>query len=421
MTEATVIAKKVLVRPEPLERIREDIKLWAGKGKETGGYVVGHIHENLVYEVTDVIEGGPHAQRSSCSFHPDNRYAQDMLTDLKEVDESLYLLQEYHLHLSALSSRPSAGDVTQLIQLKKERPWYQIMLFNARGDFKIFDLDVNNEIIEIPHQILPTNIAINEGEILNRILRITDNQQLGRKTVAILGLGSGGSRIAVDLGMTGIGKIILVDHEELELPNIIRHEGGLPDIGKNKTEISKRIIENHNPFTVVETYDIDATNEIETIEGIIKRSDLIIGATGSAQVNNIINQIARENGKTVVYGGVFRKAEGGYVFISTSDGPCFNCLFDITSQAFHPNREEISRYGVSEDDLHAEQGLYMDISVISLLTAKVALNILEDKTDFLSDYNFIHYSSKNFEVTKLVMKRREDCVVCNFDNWLNEQ
>jgi tRNA A37 threonylcarbamoyladenosine dehydratase len=56
--------------------------------------------------------------------------------------------------------------------------------------------------------------------------------QLGGKSVAIVGLGSGGGFVALALAMSGVGRFILVDDDTLEPANIVRHVADLRYVGK---------------------------------------------------------------------------------------------------------------------------------------------------------------------------------------------
>lgn len=246
------------------------------------------------------------------------------------------------------------------------------------------------------------------------------------KTALLVGTGSLGSVVAKYLGNTGIGRIILVDFEELESINVVRHEGTIYDIGKPKVEICKRVIESHNPFTVVETHSFDVTQDLNRIEELAKQSDLIIGSSGSPKINRLLNRISVENNIPAIYCGIYERASGGYVLaVYPGRTACFNCLFSITSQADRLEREEASRYGIPDEELHAQQGLWTDISIPALFMAKTALAMLQDQTP---EFNLLLYDShpkpqgnQFIPVRAMRMKRREDCSVCNFENWVKKQ
>jgi len=416
-----ITPKKILIHTAVLDQIRHDASTWQTRGVESGGYLVGKVHlPNLVFEITDFIDGGPKAKRTSVSFSGDNEYATKRKAKLQATDPEKRLQGEYHLHPWNGLPSPSGGDLLQLQKVKSDkRPWYFIMMANEDG-FSFWDLtNEGTDFVEIPHQVLdlPLQTDISREKLLDRVLKVTQNQLLARKTCTIIGLGSGGSVIAKYLSLTGIGRIVVADNDNLELVNVVRHEGTVEDIGKPKTTICKEIIESHNPFTLVETHNIDVLKEQKALPELITESDLLIAASGNAKVNNLINGIALEKKVPVVYGGIFAEARGGYVLpVVPERTPCFNCLFDLTSKSYHVDKDAASAYNLSEDELHAQQGLWIDISIPALMAAKIALMILQGQTEFLQSYNLLVYRNP-FEIQKLKFDRRKDCAVCNFEGW----
>jgi len=429
------MVRKVLIPVKEFQKIEQDKARWLVKGLETGGYVFGRIHPNGVAEVTHVIDGGPKAERTPASFSGDNEYATRIKERLQEIDPEIRLLGEYHVHPWNGFSALSRGDIDQLYKLKKDRPWFLAFL-STENDFKIWDVRVNilkpgsvsltngghvyehakTELVPetVPYQLVE---SVDSKELFDRILKITKHDLLVEKTVLIVGLGSGGSVIAKYLGCTGIGRFILVDNDDLEVPNLIRHEGGLKDLDRPKVEICKDIIESHNPFAVVETYKLDATKMSSKVEELATQADLIIGSSGSPRVNHILNGISVRYRIPAIYGGAFEKAVGGFVLaVKPYETACFNCLFNLTSKSYTVDKEAAKRYGLDEDELHEQQGLWIDISFPALILSKMALAMLEEKP---LDYNLVIYSS-DLEIQKLTVNQREDCVVCNEKGWLSK-
>jgi len=92
-------------------------------------------------------------------------------------------------------------------------------------------------------------------------------KKLFKKHVVIAGLGGVGSYTADALARSGIGKLTLVDFDTVSETNINRQLLALiSDIGKPKTELMKRRIENINPHIQVteinEYYTLSLNNRI---------------------------------------------------------------------------------------------------------------------------------------------------------------
>jgi len=97
--------------------------------------------------------------------------------------------------------------------------------------------------IVCPVQVLPSR-----DQIFSRINGLIETDVLSNKTVAVFGLGSGGSQITLELVKSGVGKIIGVDPDRLEIGNIARHIAGLPDVGRYKTNAVADILKKKIPM-----------------------------------------------------------------------------------------------------------------------------------------------------------------------------
>lgn len=432
-----ICIRKFLFADILMKEMEEDKNKWLNKGVETGGYIFGKLYPNGLAYATHVLLDGPKTSRTPISFTADNEHANKIKESLQKEDPEIRLLGEYHVHPWKGKPELSQGDINQLIEVKKQRPWF-IVLLGTADEWKAFDLTIEQApsmdlfsdhgripqprdikyiaTKHIPFQIVRCEFG-NREKILDRILKAARHEILIKKTVLIVGLGSGGCVITKYLGCTGIGRIILVDNEELEVVNVIRHEGSIEDIGKPKVQICKEIIESHNPFTVVEAYSFDVVKEFRKLEELASQSDLIIGSSGNSKVNNLLNKISIERRIPAIYGGVYEKALGGYVLaVKPFETACYNCIFSLTSKSYHVDVGAAQRYGLSEDELYQQQGLWIDISFPALILSKMALAMLENKK---LDYNLALYDSA-LEVKRLYVNRRDDCPVCNEKEWIRK-
>lgn len=80
-------------------------------------------------------------------------------------------------------------------------------------------------------------------------------ERFGRAKVGIMGLGGVGSYAAEALARSGIGKLLLVDFDQISESNINRQLLALHStIGRQKTEVMKERLEDINPAIEVEIY-----------------------------------------------------------------------------------------------------------------------------------------------------------------------
>ena len=202
------------------------------------------------------------------------------------------------------------------------------------------------------------------------------------RKVAVVGLGSGGSQIAIELAKSGVGKFILVDFDRIELQNIIRHVCGLSDLGRLKTNAMRDRILEKNPFAEVETYNTDINN-MDEARKILKGCDLVIAATDNNKSRFNINTLSLEFGFPALYGSCAVRAAGGQVArVRPKIGPCFSCIF--TDAMMENMEEEMSSFRqarkanppyIGDDEVKAQiqVGLSSDIAPIANMMVKLAL------------------------------------------------
>ena len=88
-------------------------------------------------------------------------------------------------------------------------------------------------------------------------------------SVIIVGMGGLGCPVAIYLATAGIGKIGLVDYDQVDLSNLHRQIGHTTErIGWKKVESLRQTLMNMNPHIIYETYDtfIHHENALEIIQ-----------------------------------------------------------------------------------------------------------------------------------------------------------
>lgn len=80
-------------------------------------------------------------------------------------------------------------------------------------------------------------------------------------TVAICGLGGLGSNIAVALARAGIGKLILIDFDRVDITNLHRQQYKANQIGKYKTDALSENLTEITPFVEIEPHTAYVTQD----------------------------------------------------------------------------------------------------------------------------------------------------------------
>lgn len=97
-------------------------------------------------------------------------------------------------------------------------------------------------------------------------------QRLAKTTVTILGLGGVGGYVAEALARSGVGSLVLIDHDEISLTNLNRQIIALEStLGRSKVEVMAERIAQINPHCNVVTYQkfYDSSNHDRLISSNI--------------------------------------------------------------------------------------------------------------------------------------------------------
>ena len=135
---------------------------------------------------------------------------------------------------------------------------------------------------------------LNEFSRTELLLGSTAVEQLKRSAVMIFGIGGVGSFAAEALARSGIGRLILADHDSVSLTNLNRqliatHE----TIGRRKVDVMKERILSINPSALVETFaEFLLPENVEQFP--LAECDYIVDAIDTVSAKLILAQKAEE-------------------------------------------------------------------------------------------------------------------------------
>lgn len=110
--------------------------------------------------------------------------------------------------------------------------------------------------------------------------------------VAVCGLGGLGSNIAASLARAGIGRLILIDFDRVELSNLHRQQYKVSQIGRYKTEAMAENLKEIAPYTElgIHTARITESNAAE----LLKNADIICEAFDNAECKAMLVNLVLE-------------------------------------------------------------------------------------------------------------------------------
>lgn len=86
-------------------------------------------------------------------------------------------------------------------------------------------------------------------------------EKLAAARVAVAGLGGLGSQIAIMLARSGVGHLLLVDFDQVDVTNLNRQAYRIPHLGQYKTDAIRSILAEINPYLDVQTCRTKVTAE----------------------------------------------------------------------------------------------------------------------------------------------------------------
>ncbi len=142
--------------------------------------------------------------------------------------------------------------------------------------------------------------------------------------VLVVGAGGLGSSAIIYLATNGVGKIGIVDFDNVDITNLHRQILYSPsDVGKLKVEVTKEKIKNLNLDVNVEIFNFKFNKKNYDI---LENYDFIIDATDNIESKLLINDICIEHKKPFSYAGV-NKFFSSTTTIIPGKSSCLRCIF----------------------------------------------------------------------------------------------
>jgi molybdopterin/thiamine biosynthesis adenylyltransferase len=273
------------------------------------------------------------------------------------------------------------SDFSIVIRLRQRSSNYRGLNHYRCPDGTVYELTAENLKDGLVKSI-PVRVENMGKNISARRFGLLETDLLKDRTVLIIGLGTGGITVALELAKSGIGRFILVDHDRLEIGNIMRHSAGISFVGRQKVTAARDLILETNPLGAVETYAIKADDENkELLRTLIERADLVICATDNRPSKLLINSLCVDVKKCVLFGGAFRRAYGGQVLrVRPGESACYHCLViympETEADREISSQEDADSIAYSDRPVAIEPGLSMDVAPISIMLSKLALQEL---------------------------------------------
>lgn len=217
------------------------------------------------------------------------------------------------------------------------------------------------------------------ADVFSRTPYAADQQKALRGSkVLVLGLGSFGSEMSSGLAQGGVGGLLLVDPDRLELENIYRHRCTLLDLGRRKVDAVADHCRCIAPSIDIKVIGEDLTaGDGDALNSLIRCSDLIVEATDRMSVKAATMDAAFRMRRPIILVGSYENAWGGECFYWLPDEPmpCYCCLPRATRARAVGRRLDYTSARGPEDYL-GEPGLGVAVRTFADIATQVAFSIL---------------------------------------------
>lgn len=181
----------------------------------------------------------------------------------------------------------------------------------------------------------PTIWPLSSGFLGRRIPRAAERQraipgfdQGSYSSSHALCIGAGGliSHVAPALARKGIGRLTILDADDVEASNLNRQRFYVEDIGRNKAQTLAAHLQRE---CIHETAIIGVGVSLQTAMDLRRdlRCDVAVCGVDNNPTRTCASLLFRSLQIPVVFTGVSRDADSGYVFVQDTDGACFGCVF----------------------------------------------------------------------------------------------
>jgi molybdopterin/thiamine biosynthesis adenylyltransferase len=227
---------------------------------------------------------------------------------------------------------------------------------------------------------------------------IEGQQKFLESTALIIGLGGLGSPAALYLASSGVGRLLLCDHDTVELSNLQRqiiHRTA--NVGQPKVISAQATLREINPEVECVVFPLRADEA--QLRTLIAQADVVLDCSDNFATRYAVNRVCLAQRKPLVSGAAIQFDGQVSVFdFRREEAPCYNCLFPEDSEAAELRC--------------ATTGVFAPlVGIIGTMQAAEALKVLAGIGRGLSG-RLLTLNALDMAVMRSTLRRDEACPVC---------
>jgi adenylyltransferase/sulfurtransferase len=243
----------------------------------------------------------------------------------------------------------------------------------------------DNQLLRYNRQIVLPEIDINGQNLLTNA------------KVVIIGLGGLGCPTATYLASSGVGTMMLLDHDDVSLSNLNRQTLFTEsDIDKRKVDAAKQRLLKFNSELSIHTKYIKIDDDLN--DNFLKTYDVIIDCTDNYETRTIINKVSLSNKIPLITGAALKFEGQVALFRNDLDTtPCYRCLYP---------------------DLPVTSGSCVDTGILGSVTGFVGTVLANECIKLICNFGnnldsqLFLIDLKNNEFKTIKINKDEKCVHC---------
>ena len=235
--------------------------------------------------------------------------------------------------------------------------------------------------------------------LLNEI-GIEGQEKIRRAKVVLIGAGGLGSACAVYLATAGVGELIIVDNDQVELSNLQRQILHTEQhIGKNKADSARLQLNALN--SEIKITDLNLRIDANNIREILLGASVVVDCSDNFLTRHIVNEACVQAKTPLVIGAAIRF--NGQLMVFDANNPqsaCYACVFPQAEQNLH-HTENCATYGVFAPL----------VGIIGSAQASETLKLITRSGDVLSNRLWL-LDALNMNMQLMKTAKDDHCAVC---------
>lgn len=246
-----------------------------------------------------------------------------------------------------------------------------------RGETFFCNIDDRPTFVDVDGkeaELEPVKLKI---DIFSRNTGILESDIMLKKGVVIIGCGSVGSLVALELARAGVGRFFLIDMDILSYHNICRHQCGIQDVGKFKTTaIKERILQINPTAQVITANKMIQEVDMSLLESFCNKDAIMVGCADNREGDLYGNQyLAKPNGMPFVSIGCWERAFAGEIFYCLPEGmPDYSDFVAALGES--SGRVNANTHIYMGEVGSFEPGISADINFVTTIAVKMILDLL---------------------------------------------